>query len=415
MKVCSFLILWLMVFPFEVQSKEKARSSHRGFLGAGLAELTEEECLKKGLRKQGVKVISVFPGTPAEKAGLKVDDIILNIDNEPTSSLSWTIRTLQNKKSGALVNLLIQANGKTRKLAVTLASHPRDLLEEVDPSQPYNVRKIMNQSYCNDEDGDSEKHTLNLIIPVSSQTFPVLIWVHGGAWSFGDKDNETALGIRFAERGLGFAAINHRLSSQSWHDSKLSLKGVRHPAHVKDCASALAWIAKNIQIYGGDPSGIFLAGHSSGAHLVTLLALDHRYLKEAGLTKQIIKGVIPAGGAYHLVKYHNRLVKGLGKDKADAHLKTIFGTDETYWIEASPVNYLKGCTIPMLVITEEDSAFQQYKEDFKEAVQKTGVKSIKFWSAVGRTHRNLTVKMAQKCPDRPRDEIIHFIISRRMR
>jgi len=88
--------------------------------------------------------------------------------------------------------------------------------------------------------------------------------------------------------------------------------------------------------------------------------MDPRYLKKHGLALTEIKGVVAIGGAYDLVKYHKLLAygidgdgKGLGKEKADAHLVWIFGESKDEWVAASPTTYLEGCTMPMLIVGEK--------------------------------------------------------------
>eukprot|EP01126_Amoeba_proteus_P034691 TRINITY_DN3464_c0_g1_i13.p1 TRINITY_DN3464_c0_g1~~TRINITY_DN3464_c0_g1_i13.p1 ORF type:complete len:347 (-),score=81.20 TRINITY_DN3464_c0_g1_i13:257-1297(-) len=73
---------------------------------------------------------------------------------------------------------------------------------------------------------------------------------------------------------------------------------VRHPAHIEDVASAYEWIQNNITQYGGNPSKVFIMGHSAGAHLATLLALDPSYLKNGG--HKNIAGVVGISGVYNM-------------------------------------------------------------------------------------------------------------------
>lgn len=85
---------------------------------------------------------------------------------------------------------------------------------------------------------------------------PVLLFIHGGAWISGDKSEYTAVGQRFAAQGIGFAAINYRLSPD-----------VRHPAHVEDVRTAYKRV---IEI---NPLA-FVAGHSVGAFLAASIASE---------------------------------------------------------------------------------------------------------------------------------------------
>jgi acetyl esterase/lipase len=90
-----------------------------------------------------------------------------------------------------------------------------------------------------------------------------------------------------------------------------------HPAQVEDVAAAFAWVTQNISQRGGDPSRIYLSGHSAGAHLAALLALDEKYLGKFGLPRTSIRSVIAMSGVYSVEKLDTFLVADTG-DKHDA-------------------------------------------------------------------------------------------------
>jgi len=349
-----------------------------------------------------LKVDRVVPGSPAEKAGLAAGDLILKIDGAGVSTVSAFVKSIQDRGAGGELKLVVSRDGKESEMTVKLEPHPQDLLEAPDTAPGMlKVRKTLDIAY-----GDHERQKLNLILPDTDKPFPTVMWIHAGAWSFGGRENETALGTRFAERGIGFAAISHRLTSGAWMDAKLPKEGVRHPAHIEDCARAFAWLHKNIKAKGGDPSRLFVSGHSSGGHLSALLALDPRYLKAHDLPITAIRGAIPVGGGYELTKYHAHLVEGMSKELADAHLEYIFGKPED-WVAASPTTYAKDAKVAMLVITEDDPGFQLYKSDFEAVVPKGS--PISFWTAADRVHQTITSMMARKEADAPRDKMIEFI------
>lgn len=363
----------------------------RGFFGASLVEAGG-----------ALRVERIVSGSPAEKADLAIGDFIHKLDGVAVTTQPAFAKSMQDRGEGATIRIEVSRDGKTWELKVTLAAHPDDALADADTSPGMlKVRHFRDQAY-----GDHERQKLNLILPDTTKPFPVLMWIHAGAWSFGGRENETALGMRLAERGIGVAAISHRLTSGAWFDPKLPKEGFRHPAHIEDCARAFKWLRDNIKARGGDPERIFVAGHSSGGHLAALLAMDPRYLKAHGVPITAIRGSIPIGGAYDLTKYHSRLIEGLGKEKADAHLEYIFGKPED-WVAASPTTYVKDAKVPMLVITEDDDGFQGYKADFEAAVPKGS--PITFWTAADRVHQNITALMARKEPDPPRDKMIEFI------
>ena len=359
--------------------------SFAGYFGARMA-----------VHESGVKLDQVFPDSPAAKAGLKAGDVIVGVGGPREFA-----KKLRASDAGTKLDLEVLRDGEKVKVAVTLGIHP---LEIADTSPGMRkVKDTRDLAY-----GPGERHKVNLFEPVTDGTFPVVLWIHAGAWSYGDRRNETALAMRFAERGVGFAAISYRLSSKYWNDPNESKEGVKHPAHIEDCAAAFVWLRKR---YPKSP--LFVSGHSCGAHLAALIAMDPRYLKKHGLELEEIKGVVAIGGAYDMVKYHAVLAGpgGIG-EKADAHLKWIFGDTKEEWIAASPTTYLQGCTMPMIIVGEKGPGMRRYHEDFRSAVKAAGVSSIRFYEADDRTHGQSTPFMSRKESDPVRDMMIKFILEK---
>ena len=158
------------------------------------------------------------------------------------------------------------------------------------PTALNEVQIIPDVPYYTGKDADPVKHRLDLYLPRGQKDFPVLFFVHGGAWRHGDKSYlgvYSMLGMFWARHGVGAAITNYRLTPT-----------VMHPEHIKDVAKAFAWTYKNIDRYGGRADEIFVSGHSAGGHLVALLATDDSYLKAEGLSLRTIRGAIPMSGVY---------------------------------------------------------------------------------------------------------------------
>src|SRR5688572_4475803 len=92
------------------------------------------------------------------------------------------------------------------------------------------VRKDV--TYFEGPAAEAKKHQLDLYLPKDRRGFPLMLFIHGGAWKTGSKDIYLFLGRAFATRGIGVAVANYRLSP-----------GVKHPEHIKDVARAFAWVA----------------------------------------------------------------------------------------------------------------------------------------------------------------------------
>jgi acetyl esterase/lipase len=197
---------------------------------------------------------------------------------------------------------------------------------------PFDVHVVKGISYCEGEDADAERHKLDLYLPKGQKNFPVLLFVHGGAWKSGSKDLYGPLGDRFAKNGIGTVIINYRLSPK-----------VTHPAHIEDVASAFAWIHNNIARHGGDPKNVFVCGHSAGGHLVALLSTNESYLQAKKLAISDIKGVIPMSGVFVLLPI------GMPKD--------IFTDDKDVIKSAAPIQHVTGKHPPFLLIYADKDYF----------------------------------------------------------
>jgi len=201
------------------------------------------------------------------------------------------------------------------------------------PGVSVEVRRVLDVPYYEGSDADPVKHKLDLYLPKDQKDFPVLFFVHGGAWRHGDKN--TLLGFygylasSLARRGLGVVVTNYRLSP-----------AVRHPEHIKDVARAFAWTHEEIAKYGGNANEIFVSGHSAGGHLVALLATDESYLKSQGLTLKAIRGAIPLSGVYRITEMGHMY---------DA----MFGADPQIRRDASPIDHACAEAPPFLLIYGE--------------------------------------------------------------
>jgi acetyl esterase/lipase len=186
--------------------------------------------------------------------------------------------------------------------ALALAVPARADDKPKDKPKTFEVESFLNIPYYDGPDAHKVKHKLDLYLPKGAGDFPVLFFVHGGAWSFGDKDWLYGyLGACYARQGVGVVVTNYRLSP-----------AVKHPEHIKDVARAFAWTCKNIAKYGGDPERLFACGHSAGAHLVALLAADETYLKDEGIKASRIRGVIPISGVFNIP--NGVMVEVFGRD-----------------------------------------------------------------------------------------------------
>ncbi|MEP2735342.1 MAG: alpha/beta hydrolase [Erythrobacter sp.] len=158
---------------------------------------------------------------------------------------------------------------------------------------------------------------------------PVIIFEHGGSWSWGDPDNYGFIGRALVPEGFVVVLAGYRLHPN-----------VQFPAMLEDAASAIAWTRENIADYGGDPDRIVLAGHSAGAYNVVMTALDQQWMEKAGLPESSIAGVIGLAGPYDFYPFDS--------DSTKASFGSAPDPEST-----QPINYARGNAPPMLFIHGE--------------------------------------------------------------
>jgi acetyl esterase/lipase len=262
-----------------------------------------------------------------------------------------------------------------------------------------------------------DRQTLDVFSPCgrASERFPVVIFVHGGTWMFGDKNffgMYRGVGRFLAKNGIVGVMVNYRLSPR-----------VQHPEHVKDIARAYAWTCKNIDRYGGDPQRIVLAGHSAGGHLVSLLATDQSYLKDPALKlcdadRAGLCGVVAVSGVYRIpapdefrkmvgriveIQVERRAPEGWGVFLTPVLLKVgekvnpfvlVFGRDREVQTKASPLSHVRKGLPPFLLLTAEYEVpgLKPMAEDFAAALRKAG-NQVQLKQIDDCTHRSIVTHL----------------------
>lgn len=101
---------------------------------------------------------------------------------------------------------------------------------------------------------------LDLYLPPDVETpLPLIIWIHGGGWQSGSKEN-LAPARALLSKGFAIVSVNYRLSGEAIF-----------PAQIEDCQSAVRWLRKNARAYHLDPERFGVFGSSAGGHLVALM------------------------------------------------------------------------------------------------------------------------------------------------
>ena len=208
------------------------------------------------------------------------------------------------------------------------------------------------------------RRSLDLFVPVSqAKKPPLVVFVHGGFWVESDDKYQVGRGIAEAltAQGAAVALVRYRLAP-----------GARHPAPAEDVAAALAFLMRSAERYGYDPRRVYLAGHSAGAHLAALVALDARYLRAHRLRPDSLAGVIAFSGIYDLSR------EGAAVAGREPLLASVFGKGAGARRAAAPLTHISRAAPPFLVFSAANDlpGFQIDARRFANALHAAGVRSV---------------------------------------
>jgi acetyl esterase/lipase len=184
--------------------------------------------------------------------------------------------------------------------------------------------------------GPHPAQRFDVYLPRETKNAPMVFFVHGGAWRFGDK--AAGVGekkvVRWTAAGAIVVSANYRM-----------LPDADPLEQARDVARAVAAAQAQATKLGGDPNALVLMGHSAGAHLVAMLASSPELAREAGVAPW--RGnVLLDGGAID--------AESTMRARGDRKLfKDAFGEDPAYWRAASPMARLNGKIAPTLAVCSQ--------------------------------------------------------------
>jgi arylformamidase len=271
---------------------------------------------------------------------------------------------------------------------------------KVEPSlaqkkNDHSYLKITNVRYATHTHSDPALNMLNVYMPKKGSNSPMIVWVHGGSLTYGDKDNMLYKAEYFTARGYVFVSVNYRLSPT-----------VRHPASVQDVADALVWLHENARHYSADAEKLFLIGHSGGADLAALVAIDDKYLSKAGGSTDILDGVVVLDGN----GYDLSLLMRNGNNKMKEWYGESYGKTKKDWDQASAVNFVKGeGQLPPFMIAYADDQEPSEKQAIalSKKLSEANVKNTVFHYEK-KTTNSLNKDMGKES-DKPTEDIYRFL------
>lgn len=209
--------------------------------------------------------------------------------------------------------------------------------------------KIANPIDTVDDIAYGQEEWQKLDVYPQDKAAPVVVFIHGGSWRHGRKDQ-----YRFAADAFYRQGYTVVLPDYIKHPDQRA----KYPSFAVDGAKAVAWVKQNIAQYNGDADELFVVGHSAGAHTTLMLATDKQFLNAEGLAPKDLKGVIGIAGPYSFIPDWEVT-------------QAVFGPPANYPL-MDALNYVDGDEPPTLLLhSSGDEQVGQYNQEKMQAALKS--------------------------------------------
>lgn len=267
------------------------------------------------------------------------------------------------------------------------------------------VEKIRNVNYGNKAD---KKQVLDIYTPNIKGNYPVVVQIHGGGWTLGDKDDNIGYCEYIASKGYVSVVINYTLAPKA-----------PHPEQEKIVFEAFRWINSHIAEYGGNPKMMFLSGDSGGAHLAATVAnvctnpkAAEIFGVAAPLDKEQLAGMILFYGAYDFLKAKYAKFPFI-KVSYESFLGTM--DDEKHrelMIEASPLYHVNEKFPPSILLSGAiDGLHESQTLRFADQLEENNVSMTKVFFDKTREDavHGFMVDYSRDCTKESMKEILRFL------
>jgi arylformamidase len=194
---------------------------------------------------------------------------------------------------------------------------------------------------------------------------PIMIFIHGGAWKGGKSKDSAYMAEMYLAAGANFIIPDFAAVTEV-SGNLLTMAG--------QVRRAVAWVYKNAASFGGDPSRLYVSGHSSGGHLGGCVVTTD-WQKDFGLPAKILQGAVLISGMYDL--------KAVRLSKRSKYVNFDDATEQAL----SAGRHIDLINMPLVIAhgTLETPEFQRQSRDFAAAVKAAG-KSVEFFVGQGYNH-----------------------------
>jgi len=171
---------------------------------------------------------------------------------------------------------------------------------------------------------------LDVYAPPHADHVPVVVYFYGGSWMSGKRQWFRWMGEALAAQGVVAVVADVRL----WPRTRLD--GFLH-----DGAEAVRWARDHASEFGGDPSHLFVMGHSSGGQIAAMLAMDRQWLAAVNMKPHDLAGFIGVAGTYDFIPFD------------EPEFYDMFGHTPDEQARSQPINFVDGDEPPALLLQGE--------------------------------------------------------------
>jgi acetyl esterase/lipase len=267
------------------------------------------------------------------------------------------------------------------------SSDERQKMEPQQPQQPAPPEGMIVHRDLFYVSNGHQRQKLDLYLPGSGRKLPLIVWVHGGAFRMGSKED----GVPFDYLGEGYAvaSINYRLSQHAIF-----------PAQIEDCKAAVRWLRAKARVFDLDPHRFGAWGPSAGGHLVAMLGTTGD-VKEFDVGENLgessrVEAVVDYFGPTDFLQMDDhRLPDGQVHNTPDSPESELIGgsiqENRDKVAKANPITYITPDATPFLIVHGElDPLVPHHQSELLAAALKNAGVSVSFYTVEGGGHGGFT-------------------------
>ena len=238
--------------------------------------------------------------------------------------------------------------------------------------------------------GDDPRQVVEIYRPAGIANPPLIVFIHGGSWKYGDPGEYAFVARAFAQGGYATALVGYRLGPNG-----------RFPAMLEDNAAAVRWLLDHSAELQVSTDHLLLSGHSAGAYNAVMLALDRQWLGREGVPEGTVKGVAGLSGPYDFYPWdsdYSRAAFGAWGDPQ----------------QTQPITFARGDAPPMLLLTGDRDETVKPRNSKVLAARLTELGASAHWLELpGLDHSAPLIRLARPFDRDPRviDAVMAFFDS----